>query len=331
MRGELIGRGERIDKRFVLVTREGAVEIRAFFTNAVHCFLPPARGAEGDGLVDRLDRHHGGDGVVEGQRLHTESRADGVGERIGGERTGRDDADIGERRHFLARHTDARVCMNTIVHMLRENLAVDRERRSARNARLIGALENERAELPHFGLQQAVRVAGLGALERVRADELTELLRSMRGGATHGTHLTDHDRVPALSELPRGFTAGEPAADHLHFVGCHACSLTARTFCGSVRGALAGWVGVHARAASGITPSPLAARAVGHGAELMDRGAHAEAAAGRPRAERATRGTWCACARRRRSARAAHAWPRWTRAIGDGERPQRASGSRWRP
>ena len=112
--------------------------------------------------------------------------------------------------------------MDAVVHVLREDLAIDRERRSARDARLIGAVEDERAQLPHLGLEQAVRVAGFGALERVRADEFTEFFGAMRGGAAGGAHFIHHDRMPALGELPGGFASGEPAADHLHFVGCHA-------------------------------------------------------------------------------------------------------------
>ena len=55
VRGELVGGGEGVNKRFILVTCEGAVEIRPFVAGAVHRFLAPARGAEGDALVDRLE------------------------------------------------------------------------------------------------------------------------------------------------------------------------------------------------------------------------------------------------------------------------------------
>ena len=67
-----------------------------------------------------------------------------------------------------------------------------------------------------------MRVAGFGALERVRADELAEFFGAMRGGAADGAHFMHHDRMSAFGQLPRGFAAGEPTADHLHFVGCHA-------------------------------------------------------------------------------------------------------------
>ena len=71
---------------------------------------------------------------------------------------------------------------DAVMHGLREDLAVDRERAAAGNARLIGAQQDERAEPAHLGLEQAVRVRGLGALEGVRADELGELVGLVRGG-----------------------------------------------------------------------------------------------------------------------------------------------------
>ena len=160
-----------------------------------------------------------------GQKRHCACRLrlrDRIGQRVGGERAGSNDADLGECRDFFARHADARMRVNAILHVLREDLAVDCERRATRHARVIGAVKNERAKLPHLGLEQSVCVGGLGTLERVRADEFTELLGPMRGGAADGAHFMHHDRMPAFGELPRGFASGESAADHLHFVGCHA-------------------------------------------------------------------------------------------------------------
>ena len=58
-----------------------------------------------------------------------------------------------------------------------------------------------------------MRVRRLGALERVGANQLGETVGLVRRRAAHAAHFMDHDVVPALGELPRGFAAGESAAD----------------------------------------------------------------------------------------------------------------------
>ena len=63
----------------------------------------------------------------------------------------------------------------------------------------------------------------------------------------------------------------------------------------------------------------------------MDGGAHAEAAAGRPRAERATRWTWCACARGGGGQRARHTHGRGKRARSATERDRGAPVARLVP
>ena len=92
-------------------------------------------------------------------------------------------------------------------------LAVDGERAAAGHPRRVGALEDHAAEEAHLGLEQAVRVGGLGALEGVGADELREPIGLVRFGSADGPHLVHDDVVPALGELPGGLAAGESAAD----------------------------------------------------------------------------------------------------------------------
>ena len=107
-----------------------------------------------------------------------------------------------------SRTTAMRGCdVDALVHRGGEHLAVDGERAAARNARLIGALEDHRAEQAHLGLEQAVRVGRLGALEGVGADELGEPVGLVRSVAADGTHLVQDDVVPALGELPGGLAA----------------------------------------------------------------------------------------------------------------------------
>src|SRR5690606_7175896 len=72
------------------------------------------------------------------------------------------------------------------------------------------------AERAHLGLEQAVRVDQLLALERVGANQLGEPVRLVRGRAAHGPHLDQRDLVATLRELPRCLAAGQAAADDSH-------------------------------------------------------------------------------------------------------------------
>src|SRR5215204_7773804 len=58
-----------------------------------------------------------------------------------------------------------------------------------------------------------MRVGGLGALEGVRADELSEPVGLMCCRADGRPHLVHDDVVPAFGELPGGLAAGEAATD----------------------------------------------------------------------------------------------------------------------
>ena len=138
------------------------------------------------------------------------------GERVRGERACGDDAGRRQRGHFLAHDADARMRGDARAHRGGEDLAVDGERAATGDARVVGALEDHAAEQAHLGLEQAVCVGGLGALEGVGADELRETIGLVRLGAAHGPHLVHDDVVPALGELPGGLAAGEAAADDVY-------------------------------------------------------------------------------------------------------------------
>ena len=99
------------------------------------------------------------------------------------------------------------------MHGAGKVLAIDRQRRPAGYARGVGRLENERAEDAHFGLEQAVRVRRLRALECVRADELREPIGLVRRRRSRRPHLMHDDIVAALRELPRRLAAGESSTD----------------------------------------------------------------------------------------------------------------------
>ena len=92
MRGELVGRRERVDERVIFGLVHGAVEVRASILGAtLHGLLVPACLTEDDRLVDRLDREDRCDRVVERERGHAQTRSDRLGECIARERPGRDD------------------------------------------------------------------------------------------------------------------------------------------------------------------------------------------------------------------------------------------------
>ena len=55
--------------------------------------------------------------------------------------------------------------------------------------------------------------------EGVGADQLRQTLGLVRGGGAHRAHLVQHHRHAGLGDLPGGFGAGEPAADHVNGFG----------------------------------------------------------------------------------------------------------------
>ena len=130
------------------------------------------------------------------------------------ERAGGDDARRRQRRHARrARRarSDARAARSCTASAKTSRSTVS----ACRRARAPGRPPRGSSEpsSAHLGLQQAVRVRRLGALEGVRADELGEPVGLVRGGRARGAHLVEDDPVAALGELPGRLAAGEPAAD----------------------------------------------------------------------------------------------------------------------
>src|SRR5688500_7890975 len=102
---------------------------------------------------------------------------------------------------------------NAVVDRARELVAIYRQRRAARNARLVRRLQYHRAEHTHFRLQQAMCVGRLRALESVRADQFCQAVGFVRGGRAYRSHLVDDNVVTALSELARCFASRESATN----------------------------------------------------------------------------------------------------------------------
>src|SRR5688572_3231137 len=76
-----------------------------------------------------------------------------------------------------------------------------------------------------------MRVDGLRALERVRADQFRQAIGLVGGGPANRTHLMEYNAPAALGELPGGFAAGKPATYHVHRTGImnrHALTIAMR-------------------------------------------------------------------------------------------------------
>jgi hypothetical protein len=96
---------------------------------------------------------------------------------------------------------------------LREQLAVDREGRAGRHARVIRGPHDQRAQPAHFFLEQADGVIELVAAKRVAADQFRESIRLVHGCRQPGPLLVQHDVDATLGGLPGCFGARESATD----------------------------------------------------------------------------------------------------------------------
>ena len=97
-----------------------------------------------------------------------------------------------------------------------EQFPVDGERRAGRNAVRIGGAHDERAEPPHFFFEQAYRVIELVATQRIRADELRELIGLVHRSRAHRAHLVQRRAHAEGRSLPRGLATCETPADDVN-------------------------------------------------------------------------------------------------------------------
>ena len=100
--------------------------------------------------------------------------------------------------------------------LLREHDAIDGQRAAAGNPRRVRRLEHDAAELPHLGLEQAVRVRRFDRFEGVAADQLGEAFGLMGRRHADRPHLVQRYTYAPLGEGPGGFTAREAAPDHMY-------------------------------------------------------------------------------------------------------------------
>src|SRR5205814_3293840 len=97
----------------------------------------------------------------------------------------------------------------------RKPLAIDRERRAGRHARRVRGAQHDGTEAPHLLLQQTYRVIEFVASEGITADEFSQMIGLVHGGATDRTHLVEGDGNPSFGGLPSRFAARQAAADYV--------------------------------------------------------------------------------------------------------------------
>ncbi len=95
-----------------------------------------------------------------------------------------------------------------------EAFPIDGERAAGGDGGLARRGNDQRIEPRELFFEQADGVLQRRAAQRVAADELGERAGSMRGPADHGAHLVKIHGDAAARRLPRGFAAGETAADN---------------------------------------------------------------------------------------------------------------------
>src|SRR5262249_40940229 len=92
-------------------------------------------------------------------------------------------------------------------------LPIDGERSSRRDASGVGSAHHEGAEPPHFFLEQTDGVRERGPPERVRTDELAEVIGDLGRRSFPGLLLEETNRNAQMRELQRRLAAGETGPD----------------------------------------------------------------------------------------------------------------------
>ena len=134
----------------------------------------------------------GRDGVEEGEGAFARLGSDRVGQARAGQRAGGDNRRmVGQGIDALANDSDGGVLVDGAGDFGGEGFAVDGERRSGRDAVLVGGAHDQRAEIAHFLVEQTDGIVlGIVRAEAVRADHLGQAGRS---------------RAPESCRRPRAF------------------------------------------------------------------------------------------------------------------------------
>ena len=206
MHGRFLGRGQRVPECVVLVFGERAVDV-------VRRALAVARGDIGGVHVNALRGHDGRGRVVKVQEVAAHLAVDRVEQRVRGQRAGRDDhlpfRDLG---HLAVDHLDVRMGLDFLGHRARKRFAVNRERAACLDAVCVRAGEDQAVQTAQLLFEQAGGIGQLVRAQRVRADQLGEVVRVVRRAVLRGLHLMQAHLNAALRELPRSLAAREARA-----------------------------------------------------------------------------------------------------------------------
>ena len=129
--------------------------------------------------------------------------------------------EVGE---FFANYPNARLSRNRFRDSPRKFDAVDSQRVACWYSRCIRKTQESGSSAAHLLLQQPGRCVGRLALERVGADQLSEISRLVSWGkprfsVDHGAHLVKVDLAAMAGRGERSLRAGQSASNHanLHF------------------------------------------------------------------------------------------------------------------
>jgi len=219
-RRDFLGRHYRRDEGSVARFVEGAIDVSTFFPRLplVVTRLHPA-----DVEVDRLLVRDRRDGIEEGEAVVLCERADRLRQRVGGERSGRDD-DIGpvfrrQARDFAALNGNVRMVFQRPGHRCGKSVTIHGKRAACRQAMRVGRTQDQGARAAHLFVQQADGIVlGVIRTERVGAHELRQPVCLVRIGSAHRPHLVQHHARAVFRRPPSRFAACQPAANDVDCV-----------------------------------------------------------------------------------------------------------------
>ena len=208
--GGCFGRGQCFVKAAVLLLRHGTVDVIAIV------LLPfvIAGFAKGDGHINAVGRHNGGEGIVKVEIVAARKTADVLRQRGRSERpSGNNGGHIGHAGHFFAHHLNVGVLMDTAGDEFGKSFAVYGEGGASGHGRGCGALEDKRAKAAHFRLEQARRFGNAYRAQRVATDQFSQFVGDMSRGIALGAHLEKAHMQAVLGRLPCRLGSRQSAAN----------------------------------------------------------------------------------------------------------------------
>ena len=195
-----IGADQLLDERLVFLAREWRVQIVAHLAARILV----AALAEQLAHVQRIGHDDGRRRVVERHMVRPRDLGKRFRQSIGGQRTGRQDDDIGalagllHRAHLRVLQGNARVLLDALSDLAGERLAIDRKGASGCHGIVEGGGVHLRAERGKLGFQHARRAFRFRALQAVRADQLGAQAGFMHGRSLFGAHFHKADRESSV-------------------------------------------------------------------------------------------------------------------------------------